>query len=207
VLTLFANPGGCNKDGGWKAFGDSSKGQSTSVSVVGSTHCDGELPDRGVACALFCGGGASAERQVVLARYATTHFMAKLRGTADAAQALTQTSLDANPALAGATVREQSTCDTPSDGTTEPTGSATPPAGGSTPPSGGATTAAPPATSPPSAQGASPADTAPPAGSDSSGGCSTAPGGRASMGLLGGVLLAVAALFGRRQVRRKANNA
>lgn len=202
VLTLFANPGGCNKEGGWKAFGGNSKGPSTTVSVVGSTHCDGELPDRGVACALFCGGGANAERQVVLARYATTHFMAKLLGSADATQALTQTSLDANVALVGATVREQSTCDAPVGGTTEPTGSATPPTGSAAPPPGGATPANPPVTAtPPSAQDPSPADSTPAAASDSSGSCSTAHGGRASMGLLGGTLLVLAALFGRRRGR------
>jgi len=202
VLTLFANPGGCNKEGGWKAFGGNSKGPSTTVSVVGSTHCDGELPDRGVACALFCGGGASAERQVVLARYATTHFMAKLLGTADATQALTQTSLDANVALVGATVREQSTCDALVDGTTEPTGSATPPTGSAAPPPGGATPTTPPVTStPPSAQDPSPADSTPAAASDSSGSCSAAHGGRASMGLLGGTLLVLAAIFGRRRGR------
>jgi hypothetical protein len=201
VLTLFANPGGCNKEGGWKAFGGSSKGPSTTVSVVGSTHCDGELPDRGVACALFCGGGASAERQVVLARYATAHFMAKLRGAADATQALTQTSLDADVALVGASVRQQSACDTQVDGTTEPPGSAPPPAGGATQPGSGAASANPPVT-PPSAQDPSPAGSTAPGASDSSGSCSLAYGGRTSMGLGGGALLVLLALCGRRRGRK-----
>ena len=208
MLTLFSNSGACNKQGGWRAFADKSKGQSTSVSVVGSTHCDGELPDRGVACALFCGGGADASRQTVLARYATTHFMAKLKGTADAMQALTQASLDANAALADATVREQSTCATPPDGTTEP------PSGGST--GGGTTTPEPGASSKPPAgpaagasqppaEGTAPADANPPATSGSSGGCSMAHGGRFSLGFLGGVLLAAAGLFGRRRTHRNSN--
>lgn len=207
TLTLFAAAGGCNNQGVWKPFANSAKGPATFFDVVGGSHCDGELPDRGIACALFCGGGADAGRQTTLARYATTMFMAKLKGAADAAQDLTKAKLDANTALADVQVRDTTTCagnpgadaGAADSGGTSSSGGASSSSGGKGP----GTPATVPVASP-NEGGSSSSGTATPTASDtageSSGGCSTSPVQAGSTGL--GLLAAVAFLVG--AARRRA---
>jgi MYXO-CTERM domain-containing protein len=202
TLTMFAAPGGCNNQGVWKPFADSAKGPATFFDIVGGSHCDGELPDRGVACALFCGGGADAARQTTLARYATTMFMAKLKGAADAAQDLTKAKLDANTALAGVQVRDTTTCagnpgadaGAADSGGTSSSGSASSSSGGRNPGTPTTVPVASPSEGASSSSGGEVSPTNSDAASDSSGGCSTSPmqAGSTGLGLLAGMALLVA---------------
>jgi MYXO-CTERM domain-containing protein len=202
TLTMFAAPGGCNNQGVWKPIADSAKGPVTFFDVVGGSHCDGELPDRGIACALFCGGGADAGRQTTLARYATTMFMAKLKGAADAAQDLTKAKLDANTALADVQVRDTSTCaGNPSPDAGADSGGASS-SGGPSSSSGGSSSSGTPTTVPvtspnegaSSSSGSTESTSSGSSSGDSSGGCSTSPvqAGSTGLGLLAGLALLVA---------------
>ncbi len=105
VLALFAQPGACNNQAGWKAFAGTTPGPLVAVNVVGATHCDGENAARGL-CPLGCqSAAADAGRQRVHARYATALFLARLKGDAVAAGTLTAVALSADPQLASPLVQ------------------------------------------------------------------------------------------------------
>lgn len=110
VLSIFANGSSCNNSAGWRAFVLDTKGPVTTMKVTGSTHCDGENADRGIACASFCGGGASPARQVFYARYATAFFLDHLKGDAAARATLAATALKAASGLEDVVVKDAPSC-------------------------------------------------------------------------------------------------
>jgi dienelactone hydrolase len=122
VLALFADPSGCNNQAEWSSFATNTTSASTTFHVIGSSHCDGENPDRGALCGLACNGAANATRQAVYARYATAFFLWTLRDDAQAATVLTQSALAADTAITTLT-STSGACAVASDG-----GSAPPPA-------------------------------------------------------------------------------
>ncbi len=137
VLSLFAGPGGCNNQAGWRPFAKTTKGSMLAFDVKGSTHCDGENADRGFLCAIGCGGAASPTRQAVYAHYATAFFLSHLANDAAASAALAVAAVDGDAEIAGV-LRGVSTC-APSAG--DAGASVTPGSeGGGTDPNGGAST-------------------------------------------------------------------
>lgn len=119
VLALFANPSACNNQAEWSAFATNTASTSTTFHVIGSTHCDGENPDRGALCGLACNGVANATRQAVYARYATAMFLSNLRGDSQAATVLAQSALAADTAITTLT-STSGTCAVVSDGGSAP---------------------------------------------------------------------------------------
>lgn len=88
TLGLFAGPSACNNQAGWRPFVTTQQGPVTAANVVAGNHCDGENAPRAL-CGPFCGGaGADVGRQKVLARWATTFFLARLKNDAAAQTAL-----------------------------------------------------------------------------------------------------------------------
>ena len=116
LLVLFAQPSSCNNQEEWQTFATQTTAQATMFSVAGSTHCDGENHDCGVACGLACGGAADATRQDVYARYATAFFLANLAGDTQAAAALAPSVLAADTAIANVRTVAGSACSAVSDG-------------------------------------------------------------------------------------------
>lgn len=117
VLSIFANASSCNNSAAWFAFRSDVKGPLVSFRVKGSTHCDGENADRGVACGSFCGGAADKGRQSYYAKYATAFLLRELKGDADAAALI--------PAAASDTALEAHVVkDAPSCGDTGPSDAA-----------------------------------------------------------------------------------
>ena len=110
LLEIFANGSSCNNSAEWSTFKTESVGPTIAFNVVGSSHCDGENVDRGVACGLFCGGAADPARQAAYGRYATAFFLANLNGDSAAAAALVETSLDADAMLTGVSVHDAPNC-------------------------------------------------------------------------------------------------
>lgn len=112
TLVLFADAGQCNKSAEWKGFGPSTKGPLALANVVGASHCDGENAARGLCSApiVGCGAAAAPARQTVHARYATAHFLARLKGDTAAASALALAALTADAELAGASVKDGPLC-------------------------------------------------------------------------------------------------
>jgi dienelactone hydrolase len=115
ILALFAQPGSCNAQAGWKAFATAAKGEVLGFDVVGSTHCDGENAPRPL-CGGFCGGGASPNRQDVYAHYATAFFLARLKGQADAGAALAGSALSGDEAIANVVSKADACQESPGDG-------------------------------------------------------------------------------------------
>jgi dienelactone hydrolase len=205
VLALFANPSGCNGQAEWSSFAMDTASTSTTFHVVGSSHCDGENPDRGALCGLACNGAANATRQAVYARYATAFFLSNLRGDSQAATVLAQSALTADTAITSLTSTSGS-CVAVSDGGSAP--APAPSDAGS--PSDAGPTDAPPAAPSSGSVDASVSDaqtpTSPAAGGDSSTnrssgcGCSL-PGERGAplsrAGAFG--LFALCAMMGRRK--------
>lgn len=112
VLTIFADPSSCNKQLGWKAFSGGAKGDVLSISVVGSTHCDGENAPRSLCSFAGCGGGANVDRQAVYAHYATAFFLANLKSDAQAALELAASAIAADQGVRPVE-RKQGTCAAP----------------------------------------------------------------------------------------------
>jgi dienelactone hydrolase len=110
VLALFADPSSCNNEAEWSSFATDTTATSTTFHVVGSTHCDGEDPDRGELCGLVCNGVAEATRQAVYARYATAFFLANLNGDPVAASALAPIALAADTTIATITSASGTSC-------------------------------------------------------------------------------------------------
>jgi dienelactone hydrolase len=176
VLGIFAAPGTCNSNAGWRAFASETPGDLVAFDVVGSTHCDGENEPR-VLCGPFCGGGgANATRQAAYAHYATAFFLANLSGDMTAAAVLAAGPMASDTEIADI-LRATGTCPVPAaDG-----GSTAPPAADDAGPSdtndaGGG-----------KGSGTAPSDPAGPITTDT-GGC-----GCRAMGTRRGSLLAVAA--------------
>jgi dienelactone hydrolase len=121
VLGIFAQPGSCNSNAGWRAFASDTPGDLVAFDVVGSTHCDGENEPRGL-CGVFCSSdGASTTRQSAYAHYATAFFLANLSGDTDAAAALAVGPMASDAEIA-AVLRATATCKAPAvdGGTTKP---------------------------------------------------------------------------------------
>jgi pimeloyl-ACP methyl ester carboxylesterase len=117
VLSIFANGSSCNNSAGWFAYRTSAIGPLISFRVKGSTHCDGENADRGVACGSFCGGGADKTRQGVYGRYATAFLLRELKGDADAAKFLA--GVNGDTALESAVTQDKPSCTAAMDAGTD----------------------------------------------------------------------------------------
>ncbi len=123
VLGIFAEPGPCNNDAGWRAFAGGTQGELLAFDVVKSTHCDGENAPRSL-CGVFCSSeGASTSRQAAYAHYATAFLLAHLRGDSAAATRLAATATGADSEIADV-LRASSTCASPAAdaGTSGPSG-------------------------------------------------------------------------------------
>jgi dienelactone hydrolase len=190
VLDVFAGSSSCNQNAEWRGFAKDTKGELLAFGVQGSTHCDGENADRPL-CGLACGGGASKERQAVMAHYATAFFRARLAGDPTAATELTPAMVGADADLEGV-IRQASTCASPApDGGTGPDG------GASSSSSGGSSATA----SSGGGGGAAPGGDASGGEGDAGGcGCRAAPSSRARAAL-GACALAIVALLRRRRAR------
>jgi len=112
TLVLFADAGQCNKTAEWKGFGPIAKGPLVLANVVGASHCDGENAARGLCAApvVGCGSAAAPARQTVHARYATAHFLARLKGDSAAAATLSAAALAADTELADTRVQDGPAC-------------------------------------------------------------------------------------------------
>jgi dienelactone hydrolase len=109
LLEIFADPTSCNNDEGWDGAKAVSKGDQIQFHVIGASHCDGENVIQ-TGCTAVCGASSTA-RQDEFASYATAFFLAYLKDDATAKSAITATTLSADSALSGASVRAGTNCD------------------------------------------------------------------------------------------------
>lgn len=109
VMGIFSEPGSCNSEGNWVPFKTACIGPTMVFNVVDSTHCDGELPPRGL-CGPFCGGGAESGRQNEFKFYATAFFLRYLKDDLDAGQPLTEDEMTANSAIRDVIIEDDEDC-------------------------------------------------------------------------------------------------